>query len=229
MNRLYFVRHGEGQDNVARQYSCKNIDNPLSARGILQAQQTGAYLAGKAIDEIYSSPMKRAAETAQSIAARIGKEVTVLENFRELDVGDLEGQFFSDKNWQYYHGITSAWLAGNVELAFPGGDNYVTLWERWRDGLLRILDGKTGRTILLVAHAGIFTATLKELCPDVDASWLMNAECFNCSVSELEIEVLDGQLRGKLIAWSNHAHLSGEASHLVPGIPPAESVQNSAD
>jgi broad specificity phosphatase PhoE len=225
MNRLYFVRHGEGQDNVARQYSCKRVDNPLSERGVLQAGQTAEHLAGKSIDEVYSSPMKRAAETAQIIAARLGKGVTILENFRELDVGDLEGQIFSQENWEFYLGITSEWLRGNVELAFPGGENHVTLWERWRSGLLQILAGKTGRNILLVAHAGIFTATLKDLCPDVDINWLMNASCYNCSITELEIEVLDGQLGGELIAWSSHEHLSGEALNLIPGIPPVESVE----
>ena len=227
MNRLYFVRHGEGQDNVARQYSCKLIDNPLSERGVLQAQQTAEYLASKSIDEVYSSPMKRAAETARIIATRLGKEVTILENFRELDVGDLEGQFFSAKNWAFYLDITSKWLEGNVELAFPGGENHVILWKRWRAGLLQILAGRTGRKILLVAHAGIFTATLKDVCSDVDMNWLMNAGCYNCSITELEIEVLNGQPQGKLIAWAAHDHLSGEALSLVPGIPPAESLENS--
>jgi probable phosphoglycerate mutase len=224
MNRLYFVRHGEGQDNVARQYSCKRVDNPLSERGVLQARQTAEFLAGKSIDEVYSSPMKRAAETAQIIATRLGKDVTVLENFRELDVGDLEGQPFNAENWEFYLSITSEWFRGNVELAFPGGENHVVLWERWRDGLLQILSGKTDRNILLVAHAGIFTATLKDLCPGVDVNWLVNAECYNCSITELELDVLDGQPRGKLIAWASHAHLSGEALNLIPGIPPVESL-----
>ena len=124
MNRLYLVRHGEGQDNVARQYSCKLVDNPLP----------------------------------------------------------------------------------------------------WRKGLLQILAGKTGRNILLVAHARIFTATLKELCPEVDVTWLLNAECYNCSISELEIEVQGGEPRGKLVAWSSHAHLSGDAVRLVPGTPPRDAV-----
>jgi len=52
----------------------------------------------------------------------------------------------------------------------------------------------------------------------------MNAECYNCSISELDIDVLDGRPRGKLIAWSSHAHLSGDALRLVPGIPPLDSV-----
>jgi broad specificity phosphatase PhoE len=224
MNRLYFVRHGEGQDNVARQYSCKALDRSLSARGVLQAQQTAEFLSRKSIDEVYSSPMKRAAETARIIATHLGKELTILENFRELDVGNLEGKTFSDENWEYYHHITCEWLDGNRGLGFPGGENYVLLWERWRSGLLQTLSGKTGRDILLVGHAGIFTATFKDLCPGVDVNWLMNAECYNCSVTELEIAVLDGELCGKLIQWAIHEHLSGEALSLVPGIPPVESL-----
>ena len=208
---------------MARQYSSKRVDNPLSERGVLQAGQTAEYLAGKSIDEVYSSPMKRAAETAQIIAARLKKDVTILENFRELDVGDLEGQTFSDENWEFYLGITGEWLKGNTRISFPGGENHVVLWERWRSGLLQILAGKTGRTFLLVGHAGIFTATLKDLCPDVDVNWLMTAECYNCSITELEIEMLDGGPRGVLIQWAAHDHLSREALSLVPGIPPMES------
>ena len=227
MNRLYFVRHGEGQDNVAKHFSCRRLDNPLTERGILQARQTAEYLANKSINEVYSSPMKRAAETVQIIAERLRKKVTILENFREVDVGKLEGKPFSDENWGLYHHVTSAWFAGNSEVPFPGGENYATMWGRWQDGLVQILAGKANRNILLAGHAGIFIATLKDLCPDLEVDWLKNAECYNCSITELEVEVLDGMPRGKLIAWATHSHLSGEALHLVPGIPPAESLGKS--
>lgn len=228
MNRLYFVRHGEGQDNVARNFSCKRVDHPLTDRGVLQAGQTAEFLARKSIDEVYSSPMKRAAETAQIITTRLGKELTIRENFRELDVGDLEGQFTSNENWQFYHRITSEWFRGNAEIGFPGGENYANLWERWRTGLLQVLAGKTGWNILLVGHAGIFIAVLKDLCPDLDVNWLKNAECYNCSITELDVELLDGHPRGTLVAWSAHGHLSGDALHLVAGIPPLGSVEDSA-
>ena len=120
-------------------------------------------------------------------------------------------------------------MKGNTRISFPGGENHVVLWERWRSGLLQILAGKTGRTFLLVGHAGIFTATLKDLCPDVDVNWLMTAECYNCSITELGIEVLDGEPRGVLIHWAAHDHLSGEALSLVPGIPPVESSADAPD
>jgi broad specificity phosphatase PhoE len=235
MNRLYFVRHGEGQDNVARQFSSRRIDNSLTERGTLQARQTADFLACKSIHEIYTSPMKRALETARIITTRLGKELTILENFREVNVGDLEGKYFSDENWGLYHRITSEWFEGKSDIAFPGGENYATMWERWRDGLVQILKGKADRDILLVGHAGIFIATLKDLCPALDVNWLKNAECYNCSITELEVDVLEDALtgccakpRGRLVTWAGHQHLSGEALWLVPGIPPVESLGNSS-
>lgn len=228
MNCLYFVRHGEGQDNVAKQYSSRRVDNPLTERGILQARQTADFLVSESIDEIYSSPMKRAAETAQIIATRLEKELTVLENFREVDVGDLEGKPFSDENWKLYHRITSAWFAGKSKVPFSGGESYADMWERWRKGLVQILAGKTNRNILLVGHAGIFIATLKDLCPELEVDWLKNAECYNCSITELEVEMQDSDPRGELVAWATHEHLSGDALRLVPGIPPVDSLGNSA-
>lgn len=73
MNRIYFVRHGEGVDNVERKFSFRKTDRPLTERRRLQARETGAYLAGKAVDAVYCSTMLRAHETAQIIAARLGE------------------------------------------------------------------------------------------------------------------------------------------------------------
>jgi broad specificity phosphatase PhoE len=205
------------------------VDNSLTERGILQANQTAYFLRSKSIDEIFSSPMKRAFETAQVITTRLRKKLTVLENFREVDVGDMEGQHFNDETWGRYHSITSQWFKGKPDLSFPGGESYTTMWERWRNGLVQILKGKKDQNILLVGHAGIFISTLKDLSPALDVNWLKNAECYNCSITELEVEVLNGKPRGKLINWAGHGHLSGDALQLVPGIPPAESLEDSSN
>jgi broad specificity phosphatase PhoE len=229
MNRLFFLRHGEGQDNVAKRFSSRRVDNSLTERGILQAKQTADFLAKKSIDEIYSSPMKRAFETTQIIATRLEKELSVLENFREVDVGDMEGQHFNDETWGLYHSITSQWFEGEADVVFPGGGNYTIMWERWRNGLVQILKGKADRNILLVAHAGIFIATLKDLCSALDVNWLKNAECYNCSITELEVEVRNNKPLGKLINWAGHDHLSGDALRLIPGIPPVESLEGTSN
>jgi broad specificity phosphatase PhoE len=93
---------------------------------------------------------------------------------------------------------------------------------------MQMLDGRTGRNLLLVGHAGIFTATLREVCPDLDVDWLKNAEYYNCAITELEIESTDGRLQGRLIDWANYSHLSEETLSRVPGIPPMEARRSSS-
>jgi broad specificity phosphatase PhoE len=225
MNRVYFVRHGEGQDNVARQFSYRRVDRPLTARGRLQAEQTAEYLAGIPIDGIFCSPMKRAHETAQVIARRLGKELTVLEEFREVNVGDLDGQGFSDETWGIYHDITNHWYAGNSSIAYPGGEDYVTLWERMQKGLKKVISGHSNCNFVIVGHGGIFTSTLRDYCPGLKMSWLQNVEYYNCAITELEIEILNGDLRGRIVDWANYRHMSGEALSKASAIPPLTSIR----
>src|SRR5689334_15064805 len=92
MNSLYLVRHGENWANITREFSHKKVDYSLTPKGILQAQQTAELFKSKQIDEIYASPLKRARETAEIIAQALGLDVVVVEHFREVNVGALEGQ-----------------------------------------------------------------------------------------------------------------------------------------
>lgn len=225
MNRIYFVRHGEGQDNTARQFSYKKVDRPLTERGRLQAGQTAEYLAGLHIDRIFCSPMKRAHETAQIIARRLNKDLTILEEFREVNVGDLDGQDFNDEGWSVYHDITHAWYTGNANLSYPGGEDYLTLWERTRIGLHKMLEGHSGSNFVLVGHGGIFTATLKEFCSGLEIEWLQNVEYYNCAITELEVEILNDKLVGRIVDWANYHHMRGEAVTRASAIPPLTSIK----
>jgi len=221
MNRLYLVRHGENRANITKEFSCKKIDYPLTPKGVLQARQTAEYFQDKDIHEIHSSPLKRAVQTAEIIAAPLGLEVSVTENFREMNVGELELRPPSAENWMLHNRITADWLRGKSEARFPGGEDYETLWQRMRCGIGRIVAGKTGRNVIVVAHGGLFFCTLKDLCRDVDVAWLREQENHNCSITEVAIDVSDGRLDGKLITWASCAHLSGAAAELVPGVPRA--------
>jgi 2,3-bisphosphoglycerate-dependent phosphoglycerate mutase len=225
MNRIYFIRHGEGQDNVARRFSSTWMDHPLTERGRLQARQTGDYLSGMQVDGIFCSPMKRAHETAQIVASRLQMEVTVMPEFREANVGDLEGRDFTDQNWAIYHGVTNQWYAGNPRASFPGGEDYVTVWERTRKGYRTLLQNHENSKLVLVGHGGIFIATLKEFNPGLQISWLQNAILYNCAVTELEMDMVNGELRGRIVRWSDNDHLSGDARTTSPAIPPLSSVQ----
>jgi len=217
-NRLYLVRHGENAANLTKEFSYRHVDYSLTPKGVLQAQQTAAYFTDKHIHDIYASPLKRAVETAEIIATAITANVVILEHFREVNVGALEGQPVSTENWALYHGMFDDWFAGKSDTTFPGGESYGMLWERMHAGLQRILAQKEGRNIIIVGHGGIFTATLKDLCPGIDVEKLRCRPNHNGSITEILTRWRDGAVAGELISWASCTHLHGEAAEVVPGV-----------
>jgi broad specificity phosphatase PhoE len=201
------------------------MDHSLTERGRLQALQTGEYLSGRHIDEIFCSSMKRAHETAQITARQMKMELTVLDEFRELNVGELEGMDFTDENWTLYHDVTNHWYAGNSQASFPGGEDYVAVWERTKTGYLKVLQDYKNGHFAVVGHGGIFISTLKDFCPGPGISWLQNAVFYNCAITELEMEILSGEWKGRIVSWSDHHHLRGDALTTSPAIPPLSSIQ----
>lgn len=225
MIRLYLLRHAENRANITKEFSSRKVDYPLTAKGVLQAQQTAQFFLDKKIDAIYTSPLKRASQTAEIIAAQLSLPVTVMENFREIDVGDLEDGPPSAEKWDFHNNLIIGWLNGHPERRFPGGDNYYDLWGRMRNGLQAILANWKQGNVLVVGHGGIFTFTLLEYCPEVDRHWLFRQGNPNCSISELLLEGKDDGFHGQLVSWADASHLSGEAAQLVSPLPDEKSFE----
>ena len=88
------------------------------------------------------------------------------------------------------------------------------------------IHGESNGGIIIVGHGGIFTLTLKDLCPNVDVSWLRITSNNNCSISEVLIHQQDGRIWGELIVWADCSHQHGEAARIVPGaLQPSEIEQ----
>jgi broad specificity phosphatase PhoE len=213
MNRLFLVRHGENRANLTREFSYKLVDYSLNARGILQAQQTAAYFKDKPIHAVYSSPLKRAVETADIIGQALGLPVTVIEQFREINVGQLEGQEPTAEQWAFHDRIFYAWLAGDPTPKFPGGEDYGELLDRMQAGIRQALAGRDGQNVIVVGHGGNTTVTLKDICANVDTDCLLRASNPNCSITEIVFE--NGHGPGELIRWASADHLHGEAANAL--------------
>ncbi len=219
MNRVYLVRHGENLANLTKEFSHRKVDYPLTEKGILQAQQTAAWFRGCQVDGLFSSPLIRAQQTAQTIGQAIGITVQVVESFREVNVGDLEGQPVSKEIWAIYTQIFDQWTAGNLTACFPGGEDYHTLWKRMHQGLQLALHKRQEQTVVIVGHGGIFSIAMRDLCPEVDLNWLARLPNPNCSISEILIEQKNGNLLGHLARWADVSHLSGYAAEFVNPLP----------
>jgi broad specificity phosphatase PhoE len=93
MTHLYLVRHGESFSNVDHRHSGRPPGPPLTARGRLQAEAAASILAASvpAPALVVSSPLLRALQTAQALAARLAGGVRVEGDLREVGFGRWEG------------------------------------------------------------------------------------------------------------------------------------------
>lgn len=92
MLKLILVRHGETPWNEARRVQGSGSDTELSEKGRLQAQCLARALRGEPVAAVYSSPLRRARQTAEAIAAVSGLRVALEPDLREIAAGDLEGR-----------------------------------------------------------------------------------------------------------------------------------------
>lgn len=217
MNTIYLVRHGENKANITKEFSYKKVNYPLTPKGVIQAQQTAEYFLDKHIDAIYTSPLKRTRETAQIIGQALGLEPIVKEQFREVNVGSLEGMPPTKENWRLHNTILMSWFAGKPETFFPEGENLLMLRARMLDGLRQVVQEQPDKNVIIVGHGGIFSATIKDICPDFDLNLLRTQEYHNCAVSSFELETLEEQMTGRLKHWASHKHMRNEAAELVSG------------
>ncbi len=197
-NTIYLVRHGENKANITKEFSYKLVDYPLTAKGILQARQTAEYFTDKHIDEIYASPLKRALETAHIIAQRLELAVITTEEFREVNVGSLEGQKPNAENWATHNKIVEDWYNGHFTSMFPDGENFL---------------------MLIVGHGGIFSAAIRDICRNVDEETVLPKNMHNCAITEIELTTTEQTVSGEIKNWAYHGHLSGKAAELVPAVP----------
>lgn len=88
--RLYMIRHGETEWNVKRRFQGRS-DIPLNDEGIRLAHLTAEAMADIPLTRVYTSPLKRAYETAMIIKGE--RDIPVIEEARiiEIGFGEYEG------------------------------------------------------------------------------------------------------------------------------------------
>lgn len=126
--KIILVRHGETLWNEAAR--CQGqTDVELSPRGKEQARLLANRLAEEKIEAIYSSPLRRALDTAQAVAGPHGLTVIVRDNLKEMDQGELEGKTFAELK-ELHPDFLQAWRQDPTGLRVPGGESLEELQER---------------------------------------------------------------------------------------------------
>jgi len=117
--RLYLVRHGETEWNRQRRIQGLT-DLELNETGRKQAEALGRALEGQELAAVFTSPLKRARDTASAIARFHCLEPEVLEGLRELDAGEVDGLTYEEMREK--HGdFLDKWIRDCSAVAPPGG------------------------------------------------------------------------------------------------------------
>lgn len=155
--KLLLIRHGEIPSNVNKVYAGKSPER-LTKKGVCQAREVSEKLKEYEVDALYSSPIKRALQTAQIISERIGMDLVVENAFREIKMGPWEGMSENDVAKEY-PGEWDIWSNRPAELRLPGRETLDDLQQRVLTGISGIKAEHNGN-IVIVTHVAIIRVLL---------------------------------------------------------------------
>ena len=161
---LYLVRHGESDfDTTEFSTSARGDqwDPPLSARGREQAN----LLADRLVSMIppvavYSSPLRRARETADAFAGRVSMEVGVEQDLAEAHLGEWEGKPFEEilrADEQMLHRIRNQ---EPIWRHAPGVEELAPFRARVGAAVEDILARHPSGNVFVVCHGAVINAYL---------------------------------------------------------------------
>ena len=175
--KLHFIRHGESTANILRVFSNQEADHPLTEAGIEDARVRARSLEHLPIDRIYTSPILRARQTAEILAAHLKVPVQTIDALREWDVGIYEGTN-DPVGWVLHQQVQEDWFARRqYDRKMPGGESYLEIQARFVPFIQRLVQdhGSQGKEFILVAHGGLFRAMLPVILVNIDENFMAGA------------------------------------------------------
>lgn len=210
--KIYFVRHGESEDNLNR---IRQRDNsPLSETGLKQANFVAKRLAKLPIDQIIASPFTRTHQTAEAISREINKEIIFSDLFVErkkpsviegLPAGDPQGDKIMDEFQKNFY---------LPDYHYSDEENFFDLKKRAGEAV-QFLKQQTAEHVVVVTH-GLFLRHLLGVLifgdqySQKEAERMLNFRTQNTGISLCEYvpeEVSANSEGWRIEAWNDQAHL----------------------
>src|SRR3989304_6542114 len=118
MAEIYLLRHGQTAWNKDRIFRGRH-DIPLDSYGLAQAQCASQALERVQLAKIYSSPLSRAVQTAEPIAARQNLQIAQVPQLLDIDYGQWTGKSQNEIEKNYTE-LNRQWLESPDQVRFPG-------------------------------------------------------------------------------------------------------------
>jgi probable phosphoglycerate mutase len=211
---IILVRHGETEWNHLRRIQGQ-IDIPLNAVGMRQAQAVAHRLARQPIAAVYTSDLKRARDTAAPIAAACDLECLPDPRLRERHYGDFQGGYYDElqRTAPQRH---QRMLSRDLSFDLDGGETIPVLYQRVCDALAEIAARHPHGTVVVVSHGGVLDCAYRlatRLALDAPRTFGL----FNASLNTI---AANGS-GFSLVSWGDVEHLAGAEDEIDPRARPA--------
>lgn len=151
MTRIILVRHGQtawNREDLIR----GQVDVHLDETGLAQAAATATRIAAewKPV-ALYSSPLRRALQTAHLIADRLGLEVRTVAGFNDMNFGQWQGLSYTEVR-QRWPEMSQAWLRTPHTVTFPNGESLAQVRQRGMSALHQVIKQHPDHDVVIVGH-----------------------------------------------------------------------------
>ncbi|CAO2207026.1 unnamed protein product [Urochloa humidicola] len=211
---VVIVRHGETSWNAARIIQ-GHMDAELNDIGRRQAVAVAHRLSKEVKPAaIYSSDLKRAAETAQTIAKICNLPNVVFDPaLRERHIGDMQGMKFQDAATERPEAY-KAFVSHKRNQQIPGGgESLDQLSERCVSCLNNIVEKHKGERVIVVSHGG----TIRELYRHASPTRPIQGKIHNTSVSVILVSSTTGRCIVKTVGDISHLQEMGVLENAFGG------------
>ena len=160
---LYLVRHGQTAWNLEQRFQGQ-LDEPLDDLGEQQASALAHWLHDQPVrfSAVYSSDLRRAAYTADTIGREIGLTPLLTPEMREIDCGEWAGLTVNEVEARY-PGQISEWDEHVDRFTLPGGESIPDVRRRAGAFVRGVAGEHSGESIIVVGHGMVLAALLVDL------------------------------------------------------------------
>ena len=153
MTTFYLVRHGNTAWNREIRFRGQT-DVPLDETGLAQARATGQALATVGLAAVFSSPLKRAFNTAEIIAREAGLTARPLPDLLDINFGDWQGKSPQEVR-QAYPELLALYETAPHLVHFPNGESLDTARARYIRAVVSVAGMYPTGAVCLVAHQAV--------------------------------------------------------------------------
>jgi broad specificity phosphatase PhoE len=153
---VYLARHGQTAYNLEGRFQGQ-LPVPLDDTGRKQGGELAERATAYGFAALWTSPLQRARETAEIVAQRVGLAPVEDPRLMETDAGEWTDRSFEDVRAEAPE-LFSAFLAGDPDFAFPGGESFAQQEVRVTAALDDVERG--GLPALVICHGMVIRAAL---------------------------------------------------------------------